>query len=87
VEVDFVIEHAGKSYGLEVKYTLSRQSKLPRSVISFLNVYPADKFALLNSSLEQKGNVADREVSFITPCGLSRWLSGIFGKELSSGKS
>jgi len=86
-EVDFVIEHAGKSYGLEVKYTLARQAKLPRSVISFLDVYPADKFALLNSSLEQKGNVADREVSFITPCGLSRWLSGVFGnKQASKGK-
>jgi hypothetical protein len=77
-EVDFIIEHAGKSYGLEVKYTLLKQSKLSRSVRSFLDVYQPEKFALLNSSLEQKVNVADREVSFITPCGLSRWLYGIF---------
>lgn len=77
-EVDFIIEHAGKSYGLEVKYTLLKQSKLSRSVRSFLDVYQPEKFALLNSSLEQKVNVADREVNFITPCGLSRWLYGIF---------
>ncbi len=77
-EVDFIIEHAGKSYGLEVKYTLLKQSKLSRSVRSFLDVYQPEKFALLNSSLEQKVNVADREVSFITPCELSRWLYGIF---------
>ncbi|MBM4333358.1 MAG: ATP-binding protein [Deltaproteobacteria bacterium] len=78
-EVDFIIEYAGKIYGLEVKYTLLKQPKLPRAARSFLDVYAPENFSLLNSSLEQEVTIGNRKVSFITPYGLSRLLYEIFG--------
>jgi predicted AAA+ superfamily ATPase len=78
-EVDFIIDYAGKIYGLEVKYTLLKEPKLPRAVQSFLDVYSPENFSLLNSSLEQKATIGDRNISFITPYGLPELLSEIFG--------
>lgn len=77
-EVDFVIEHAGETYGLEVKYSSLKQVKLNRSARSFIEAYAPKEFSVLNMALEQTVKLAGMEVRFITPCGLARWLAGIF---------
>lgn len=77
-EVDFVIEHAGEIYGLEVKYSSLKQAKLNRSARSFIEAYVPKEFSVLNMALEQTVELAGMDVRFITPCGLSQWLAGIF---------
>lgn len=80
-EVDFVIEHAGKIYALEVKFASLKRAKAGRSVWSFIEAYKPEKFAVLNMTMEQPmGPMVNNEVKmdFIVPCGLSQWLAGIF---------
>ncbi len=74
-EVDFVIGHAGKIYGLEVKSGASGRMNLSRSARSFIEAYHPEKFAVLNMTLEQS---SDMNISFVTPYSLSRWLDEIF---------
>ncbi|MDM8535894.1 ATP-binding protein [Desulfobacterales bacterium HSG17] len=77
-EVDFVIEHANKIYGLEVKFTDFKQSKISRSARSFLEVYKPEKFAVLNMGLQENIEVDEIMVEFIFPMDLNKWLSTIF---------
>ncbi len=77
-EVDFVIEHVGKVYALEVKFTLLREIKLSRSARSFMDAYKPDKFAVLNMTLEKTIMLNETEVNFITPFSLLQWLDSIF---------
>ncbi|MCP4350324.1 MAG: ATP-binding protein [Desulfobacterales bacterium] len=77
-EVDFVIEHAGKAYALEVKFTSLRETKLSRSARSFMDAYRPARFAVLNMTLEKTVVLNDTEVNFITPFSLLQWFDGIF---------
>lgn len=77
-EVDFVIEYAGKSFGMEVKFTGLARPRLPKSSRSFIEAYSPERFALLNRSLEETTSVGSTEVGFITPATLGSWLQGIF---------
>ena len=77
-EVDFVIEHAGKTYALEVKFASLKGAKIPRSTWSFIEAYMPEKLAILNMTLEQAMILEQTQISFITPYGLGQWLDGIF---------
>ena len=77
-EVDFVIEHAGKTYALEVKSLALKEPKISRSSWSFIEAYAPERFAVLNTTLEQSAILKEAEVDFITPSSLSQWLAGIF---------
>lgn len=77
-EVDFVIEHAGDIYSLEVKFSSFKQARLNRSARSFIEAYTPVKFAVVNMGLEQGVKIDGVDVSFITPCGLASWLASIF---------
>ncbi len=73
-EVDFVIEHAGRIYGLEVKASLLKQPAVSRSAWSFIEAYAPDRFAVLNMALEQSLHHSKGTVDFITPYTLGTWL-------------
>jgi predicted AAA+ superfamily ATPase len=77
-EVDFVIEHAGNTYALEVKSLALMKPKISRSAWSFIEAYAPEKFAVLNMTLEQSATFKEAEVDFITPSGLPQWLADIF---------
>ena len=78
-EVDFVIEHAGKIYALEVKWTSLKKPSVSRSARSFLDAYQPERFAVLNMELEKIEAINGAFVDFITSMGLNDWLDGIFG--------
>ncbi len=77
-EVDFVIDHAGDIYGLEVKFSSLKQAKLSKSSRSFIEAYKPRKFAVLNMALEHSVKIQATDVHFVTPYELSQWLEGIF---------
>lgn len=72
--MDFVIEHAGKVYGLEVKSTFLKHPEVSRSAWSFMEAYAPDGFAVLNMGLERALDHARGRVHFITPHSLRAWL-------------
>ncbi len=74
-EVDFVIERAGKVYGLEVKASLLKLPAVSRSAWSFIEAYAPEGFAVLNMSLEQSLEHDQGRVDFITPYTLENWLN------------
>jgi predicted AAA+ superfamily ATPase len=77
-EVDFVIDHAGKIFGLEVKYSAFKRERVSRSSWSFIDAYKPSAFAVLNLTLEKQANLKGREIHFITPRTFNHWLDGIF---------
>jgi len=77
-EVDFVIEHAGKIYGLEVKCSSLKTPKVDRSSWSFMEAYDPEEFAILNLTLESLPTIKDKKIRFITPSSFPKWLDGIF---------
>jgi predicted AAA+ superfamily ATPase len=77
-EVDFIINHAGKNFALEVKYTALKQPKLSRSARSFIDAYHPAQFVVVNMALEVNTSVGDTPVHFITPCSLPKRLFSIF---------
>jgi predicted AAA+ superfamily ATPase len=78
-EVDFVIEHAGYSYGVEVKSTSLERPKLSRSSRSFIEAYKPKQFAVVNMTLLEEISLDEAEVSFLTPSQLPSWLADLFG--------
>jgi predicted AAA+ superfamily ATPase len=76
-EVDFVIEHAGRVYALEVKFSALKAMRINRSARSFIEAYEPNKFAILNTSLEHSTCIKNTEIKFITPFQLSGWLKEI----------
>ena len=76
-EVDFVIEHAGKIAGLEVKYSSFKKERVSRSSWSFIDAYKPSAFAVMNLTLEKQAILKNREIHFITPLSLSHWMDGI----------
>ncbi len=81
-EVDFIIDHAGKLFALEVKYAALKQPKLARSARSFIDAYHPTQFVVVNMALEENTSVGDTPVHFVTPCSLPKWLFSIFGPSL-----
>lgn len=77
-EVDFVIEHAGKVYPVEVKSSTLKQPKLARSAISFIQAYKPEEFIVVNMALEANIQFEHCTVHFMTLRGLSQWLSRHF---------
>lgn len=77
-EVDFIIEHAGKTYALEVKFASLKGAKISRSAWSFIEAYKPEEFAVLNMTLEQSIKSKEVDVKFITPSGLPKWISSLF---------
>ena len=77
-EVDFVIEHAGKTYALEVKFASLKGAKMSRSAWSFIEAYEPEKFAVLNMTFEEPVILKKAEIDFITPYSLPQWLDSIF---------
>ncbi|RJR22520.1 MAG: ATP-binding protein [Desulfobacteraceae bacterium] len=73
-EVDFVIEHAGRIYGLEVKYTRLKHPEISRSSWSFIEGYDPDDFAVLNMDLDYSFDSEKGRVEFITPMTLGKWV-------------
>jgi uncharacterized protein len=76
-EVDFVIEHAGRIHGLEVKASVLKQPAVSRSSWSFIEAYAPDSFAVLNMYLEESLGHDKGTVDFITPYTLGSWLQGV----------
>jgi predicted AAA+ superfamily ATPase len=77
-EVDFVIEHGGGIFGLEVKFSSLKAAKVSRSSWSFIEAYHPQKFAVLNLTLEQRLTARTKEIHFLTPRSLFPWLGSIF---------
>ncbi|HOP46412.1 MAG TPA: ATP-binding protein [Desulfobacteraceae bacterium] len=77
-EVDFVIEHAGKIYGLEIKSTPLKKTKVSKSAWSFMDAYDPEEFAILNTALEQDSIIGNKRIKFITPYSLLDWLKKVF---------
>ena len=77
-EVDFVIEHTGKTYALEVKFASLRKPKISRSDWSFIEAYKPEEFIVLNMTLEESMIFKETRVNFMTPYGLPHWLANIF---------
>ena len=77
-EVDFVIEHAGRVYGLEVKSTPLKKPKVSRSMWSFIDAYSPDGLAVLNMNLDRVMDHETGKVDFITPHNLISWLNRCF---------
>ena len=69
-EVDFIVDHAGKVFALEVKYAALKQPKLARSARSFIDAYHPTLLVVVNMALEDTITVEDTPVHFITPCSL-----------------
>jgi predicted AAA+ superfamily ATPase len=78
-EVDFVIEHAGKVYGLEVKSAFVKHPEVSRSARSFVQAYTPDGFAVLNMGLERSLDHEKGKVDFVTPHSLGSWLGARLG--------
>lgn len=78
-EVDFVIEHAGRIYGLEVKYANLRHPEVSRSSWSFIEGYEPDIFAVLNMTLDYSLSHPRGRVEFITPMAFGTWLRRCLG--------
>lgn len=74
-EVDFIIEHAGKIYALEVKFASLKGAKMSRSAWSFIEAYKPAEFVILNMTFEQPMIIKDTKVNFIAPYGLPQWLA------------
>lgn len=74
-EVDFVIEHGQRLYGVEVKASALKQPKLGRPARSFIEAYRPDGFAVVNLELEHSSRMEHCDVSFIPPHALPEWLS------------
>ncbi len=66
-EVDFIIEHTGQLYALEVKSEKLKSPKTSRSIHSFLQAYSVSQMAVVNLSLETTVELNDTPVDFITP--------------------
>lgn len=81
-EVDFIIDHAGKIFALEVKYTALKLPKLTRSARSFIDAYHPTQLVVVNMALEDTITIEDTPVHFITPCSLPKWLTRIFEPSL-----
>lgn len=62
-EVDFVVEHAGHIFALEVKFASLKRPRLSRSARSFMEAYAPEKFAVVNMTLEQTIEVGSSAVS------------------------
>ena len=77
-EVDFIIEHSGKTYAIEVKAGEMKMPTVRKSIHSFLSAYPVERMAVLNTSLEQTINKNGMTVEFIIPEHLPEWLSEVF---------
>jgi len=77
-EVDFVIEFAGKIFGLEVKSASLKRPAVGRSSRSFLDAYHPDQFAILNMTLCKAVDIGGDEVNFITPGVLPEWVESLF---------
>lgn len=78
-EVDFVIENAGRIFGLEVKASRLKEPAVSRSAWSFIDAYKPDRFAVLNMSLNQSHSHERGTVDFITPHSLEAWIEGASG--------
>jgi uncharacterized protein len=81
-EVDFVIEHGGKTFAIEVKASNIVKPNVGKSIHSFLSAYSIKKLAIVNYSLEQQIELYDTQVEFITPIQLSNWLKRILIHEM-----
>lgn len=79
-EVDFIIEHTGNIYPVEVKFSFLKQPKLERSAKSFIQAYKPEEFTVINMALDTNIEFENCTVSFITPHRLSQWLSGHLNK-------
>jgi uncharacterized protein len=73
-EVHFVIEHAGKVYGLEVKSAFLKHPEVSRSAWSFMEAYALEGFAVLNMSRERPLDHERGRVDFLTPDSLRAWF-------------
>ena len=78
-EVDFIVEHTGKIYPIEVKYSSLKTPRLSRSAWSFIEAYKPENFAVLNITLEKSITSKNTRIDFITPHSLSRWIRNILG--------
>ena len=73
-EVDFVVEHGGKLYGIEVKASPLKRARLSRSARSFVEAYRPEKFVVVNMSLEHSVRFEECDVVFMTPYAFPKWL-------------
>lgn len=77
-EVDFVIEHGGNIFPLEVKSGFMKKPVVSRSARSFIAAYRPAEFTLLNMSLETTVTIDGTVVKFIRPQGIHPWLERVF---------
>lgn len=80
-EVDFVIEHSGNVYALEVKSASLKQPKFNKSAASFVAAYNPRGFAVVNMALDDSLQEGETVIDFITPCSLPLWLDRVFRGE------
>ncbi len=76
-EVDFVIEHGGGIFPVEVKFASLKKPEISRSMRSFIDAYRPEEFVLLNMALEETVDVGRTRLRFTTPFGLQAWLNRI----------
>ncbi|NQU63120.1 MAG: DUF4143 domain-containing protein [SAR324 cluster bacterium] len=76
-EVDFIIEHGGKTFAIEVKASHLREPIVGKSIHSFLSAYPIEKMAIVNYSLVHQLDLNHTPIDFITPVQLLEWLREI----------
>ncbi len=77
-EVDFIIEHGGETFAVEVKASNMIKPNLGKSIHSFLTAYSIKKLVIVNYSLKQRIELYDTQIEFLTPIQLSDWLKKIF---------
>ena len=76
-EVDFVIEHGGNIFPMEVKFASLKNPEISRSMRSFIDAYRPEEFVLLNMALEKTVEIGRTRLLFTTPVGLQAWLNRI----------
>lgn len=81
-EIDFVIEYGGDLFALEAKYSPLKKAALSRSLSSFLDAYGPKRIGVINRSFIQDVALGSHTINFITPLGLSQWLTTIFNPPL-----
>lgn len=73
-EVDFIIEHGGKIYAIEVKASRLLKPNLGKSIHGFLSAYSIEKLAIVNFSFEFQHELNNTPIDFITHSQLHIWL-------------
>lgn len=77
-EVDFIIEHSGKIFAIEVKASHLKKPNAGKSIHSFLSAYSIERLAIVNYSMHEHLELKNTPVEFITPIQLTSWLLDVF---------